>query len=186
MCRKSPAVEQNEDLFLPFQAVPDGFAKLRGEGRFAVGGLEVRPHVDQAGFGERPGVNASGHSKVAVFPFPGVVEGLERRCGGAEHHHRPRLLSPNYCRVAPVVARTLLLLVGGIVFLVHHHQSGILQGSEHRRAGADHDPRVPALDSPPLVVAFSVGQSTVQDGYRVAQACAKFLGHPGGECDLRH
>ena len=64
-----------------------------------------------------------------------------------------------------MVAEAVLLLVGNIVFLVHHDQAGGFERREHRRAGAEHRQPVTRPRLPPGAVAFAIGQSRMQHAH---------------------
>ena len=61
--------------------------------------------------------------------------------GAAGEERRPRFGRPVAGDLARVVAGIALLLVGGVVLLVDHHQAEVVHRGEDRRARADADPR---------------------------------------------
>ena len=67
------------------------------------------------------------------------------------------------CNIARVIARRFLLFVGCFVFFIDNDESEILQRREYRAARADHDPGAAGMDLVPFIVAFALGQMTVQN-----------------------
>ena len=57
---------------------------------------------------------------------------------------------------------------------------------ENRRARADHHARFSALDAMPLLGAFAVGQSRVEDSDFVSEDLMQVGGNNGSEADLRY
>ena len=72
------------------------------------------------------------------------------------------------------------------MLLVDNDQAHPLERREHRRARADHDVHLPAPDPLPLVVAFPVGETAVQDRDLRAECLAEERGGGRGQGDLRH
>ena len=85
-----------------------------------------------------------------------------------------------------MVAGCLLLFVGGIVLLVDHDQTEVVERCKERGAGTDDHFGRAFADPSPLPPAFSVGECGVED--RGLRAEAPFDGARGGGCetDLRH
>ena len=89
---------------------------------------------------------------------------FEARGGAAEQHGRLLAVAAQDGHVARMVARCLVLLVGILVLLVHDDDAQVFERRKNRAARADDDPRGPAVDLVPLVVALAVGKVAVQDG----------------------
>src|SRR2546429_7707977 len=85
-----------------------------------------------------------------------------------------------------IVAQPLLLLVGRVVLLVHHHETQPPGRCEDRRARADDDPRLAREDAPPLAPAFARPEPAVQDRHLAPEAAAHALDQLVRERDLRH
>ena len=98
------------------------------------------------------------------------VHALGARRGRAGDEHRPGVARAPGGDAAGVVARVALVLVAGVVLLVDDDQAEVGQRREDRRAGAHADPRRPAAQAHPLVVALAVGELGVQDRDGVAEA----------------
>ena len=114
------------------------------------------------------------------------VPGLRPRRGGADQQRGarpPRALGGHAARV---VARVALVLVGGVVLLVDHHEPEPLDGREHRRARPDRDPRLAGAQPPPLVVALALAERGVQQRDGVAEARLEAPDRLRGQRDLRH
>ena len=56
-----------------------------------------------------------------------------------------------------------LLFVGRFVFFIDNDESEILQRREYCAARADHDPGAAGMNLVPFIVAFALGQVTVQN-----------------------
>ena len=77
-----------------------------------------------------------------VAPALHVVERLQARRRGNQHAGGAGQPRPHHRHVAGVVDHAVLLLEGGLVLLVHHHEAEVGEGQEQRGAGADHDRRL--------------------------------------------
>ena len=65
--------------------------------------------------------------------------GLDRWCGGAQHHTGVQVLAQVDGGIAGVVARCgVLLFVAGVVLFIHYHQGEVAEGEEQGAAGAHH------------------------------------------------
>ena len=74
------------------------------------------------------------------FPRLDIEITLERRRGGAEHNGAFLESRPNDGHIAGMVARRILLLVGGFVFLIDHDQPEVFERRKNGAPGADHNP----------------------------------------------
>ena len=92
------------------------------------------------------------------------VAGLHRGRRRAEDERRAVLLRPQRDGLAGVVARRLALLVGGVVLLVDDEEARVGDGSEGRRARADHRPRRSRADAVPGLGPLALGERRVQHG----------------------
>src|SRR5438876_7562029 len=63
-----------------------------------------------------------------------------------------------------MIARSFLLLVGMLVFLVHNDEAERIDRREDRRARADDDAGTALADLVPLVMPLAGGKMAVQDG----------------------
>src|SRR5207302_1511775 len=103
----------------------------------------------------------------------GPVERLHVRRRAAEDERATRGGGAAAGDGAGMVARGgLALLVGAVVLLVDDDQAGLREGREEGAARADHHVRLPAAEALPLVVAFAIGESAVQDRDPLAQSRA--------------
>ena len=62
-----------------------------------------------------------------------------------------------------MISRRFLLFVGRFVFFIDNDESEILQRRENSAARTDHDARATGMNFVPFVVAFALGQMTVQN-----------------------
>ena len=111
---------------------------------------------------------------------------LRSRRGAAEDGDRPLERGALDGDGAGVVARVGLLLEGRVVLLVADDQPELRYRREHRRAGADHDPRLARGDSLALVAALGDGQMRVQHGDLLAEALAEATERLRRQRDLGH
>lgn len=75
--------------------------------------------------------------------------------------------------LAGMVARSLVLLVGALMLLVHDDKANVGERGEQRRARAHHHVDPPAAREVPLVEALAAGEARVQDGHVVTEAAAE-------------
>ena len=115
-----------------------------------------------------------------------IVERLERGRGGPEDHGNLRTLRAQHRQIPRRVAKALLLLVGRVVFLVHHDQAQALERSEDRRARSDDDARVARVRSAPGIAALGPGQPRMHGDHARAEAAPKSLDELRRQRDLGH
>ncbi len=132
------------------------------------------------------GARTGRESQQRVAPGAGVRVAFQGRRRGAQQRGDPTVLGPQKREVARRVAQPVLLLEGGIVFLVDDHQAQLRERSEHRQPRADQHPGVARLSVAPGTQAFAFGQVAVQRGQRhVGEARAEAPDQLGGKVDLR-
>ncbi len=116
-----------------------------------------------------------------------VLQRLERWGGAAEHHRNAGMSCAHDGQVARRVAqRSLVLLEGGIVFLVHHDQPELRHRREHRRARAEHQACLATEGAAPGEEALVVGEPRMQHRHRGIEALAEARQQLRRECDLGH
>jgi len=111
--------------------------------------------------GERPLADALGQLEkfeAGVLGVDGAPVALEGGSGGAEEQHGAGGLRAPTGDGHGLVARRGVLLVRGLVLLVHDDDAEVLHRGEQRGAGANDDPRLPAADAFPFVVALAEGE----------------------------
>ena len=72
------------------------------------------------------------------------------------------------------------------MLLVHHDEAQRRQRGEHRRASADHDPRLGAVSRAPGLAALAGGEARMQDDDAAAEAVLETLDQLRRERDLGH
>ena len=70
-----------------------------------------------------------------------------------------------------MISRCFFLFVSCFVFFIDNDESQILQRREHRATRADHNPRATGMNLVPFIVAFALGQMTVQNSDVVLRLC---------------
>ena len=156
-----------------------GAALLTRFGRLAA-------EIDQLDLGQLTTRHPAGQPQMPGETALDQRRGLHRGgCGGKNHRH-PEVLRRHQGKVAGVVARRILLFVRGVVLLVDHDQTEVLERREKRRAGADHDLR-PAFANPlPLPPAITFGEGGMEDRGLRTEALLDRARSGGCETDLRH
>ncbi len=179
-------VEEEDGLAAGADRGRDGVLEDGGEEAGERRSLADARQVDDAHLGQRPVVDAAGQLDALVLPGAGVLEGLERRRGRAEHADRSLLAGPHHRQVAGVVARAVVLLEGRVVLLVDHHDAQVLHRGEDGAADPHADAGLSPPQPQPLAVPLPVGEAAVEERHLVAEAGAKAPGQLGGERDLGH
>ena len=160
----APAIEEQDGLFLAFEALGEGLLEFLGKDLDPLDLTVLSPQVDDADDGHLPIVHAAGHLQERVFPAVDIVEAFHRRRGRTENNDGAFHLATDHGDVARVVARGFLLLVGVFVFLVHDEKAQRFDGREDGRACADDDPGAALANLLPLVVALAGTQVAVENG----------------------
>ena len=142
--------------------------------------------VDQDALGQPPLPRPRGQRQGPQALPLDVVARFQARRRRHQQGHRAGALRPHQGQVAGVVARRQVLLVGGVLLLVDHHQAEVRHRREECRARSEHHPRLAAADALPLLVAFLAGEVRMEDGE--ARPEAPFDGPRQGrhQGDLRH
>src|SRR5208282_3257588 len=109
---------------------------------------------------------ALGQRDARVAALCDIFERFQRRCRRAQYDGYGGALGSQHREIARRVAKSLLLLVGGIMLLVDHDQRELWQGRKHGGARADDDAGLTVMRGPPGVTPQRSGESRVQ--YREA------------------
>ncbi len=185
---EAAAVEEDDDLFVRFEAFLDGSTKdIRDDGISALVFLGLDAHVDDACQGEGGSVGAFGEFDELVFAESGVLEGLERGGGGAENDGALFEVAANDGEIPGVVFGRVFLFVGGFVFFIDDDETGVLEGREDGGAGSDDDAGFAGADAVPFVKTLALGKMGVEDSDLVdefVEAGLEALDGLGGEGDL--
>ena len=119
-CEPAP-VTKDQGLLPALQVFSDGVEQRRGEGT-----LQARsPHVQQAHFRKPGAADAPWQSQGLVTSAQTVVRGFQGGCGRSQDHRHPLVARAHHRHVARAVAEALLLLVGGVMFLVYDDDAGV-------------------------------------------------------------
>ena len=147
---------------------------------------ELGRHVHDGDRRQRPAGDTLGERHARPFPGLTARQSLHRGAGAPENERRAGEPCHAGRHLPRVVARGRRLLVGGLVLLVDHDESQVLERSEQRRSRTDHDPRRAGSHEIPLVVALPRRQSRVKHGDFVAEPGAEAADRLGGQRNLRH
>ena len=134
----------------------EGVEEEGGEDRRVADARGLFVHVHEMDGREGAARDAVRDARERVLAVLGVLPGFERRRGASEDGDGPLDLRAHHRDVARMVARRLVLLVGGIVFLVHDDETEVPDGREDRAARPHHHARLARADTVPLVVTLPV------------------------------
>jgi hypothetical protein len=177
------AIKEKKSLFPPRQNLAHRLGQGRGDDLQA-GAAPLLLEVDQLHLRQGLGGDPPGQGEIAVPAFPGPEIGAHRRGGGHQGHRRTGQLPPVEGHVPGLVGEAPFVLVGRVVFLVHHDEAEARQGRKHRGAGPHRHLGLPRGQAPPLIQALAVGQAAVQQGHPPPEAPAELHGHRVGEGDF--
>ncbi len=145
--RVAAAVEEQQRLPAVRDRVGDGGGERRRDPAAARRGIPA--HVDRRQRRHGAAGVARCEPQVAVAPRLGVDAGFERRGRRGQHHGGLLEAAAHHRHVAGVIAHAVVLLVGGLVFLVDDDEPEVGEGQEQRRARARHDLDVARRDAGP-------------------------------------
>ena len=124
---------------------------------------ELDAHVDDLNVRHLLVVDAAQQQVDPVFARADVGDGLERRRRRAEQANGVGQLRAIDGDIAPMIARRLVLLVGGLVLFIDDDQPQIVHRCEHRRARANHHPRLARRQRLPAVEPLALAEVAVPD-----------------------
>lgn len=108
-------------MLASFQGLSDSLLQRATDAAVQWQALHIKAqHARRAG---PPG--ALVHTQQAVAAGQGVMQGFQRRCGGAEQDRDVLLVSAYQCQVAGVVPQAFLLFIGAVVLFVDDDQAGV-------------------------------------------------------------
>ena len=146
------------------QRLPDARVERAGDGSGPPAGIDSwRPSTTSTCGRSRPSARRGSRSRGRPSQLSGRGVALPATSA------RSGFGRPPPGDLAGVVARIALLLVGGVVLLVDHHQAQVAHRGEGRRARPDADPRFAGLQALPLVAALARGQPGVEQRDAVAE-----------------
>lgn len=125
-----------------------------------------------------------GQAQQLVAAFGGVMQRLQRRRGTAEDDRYPFPAGAHHGQIAGVVAKTVLLLEGVVMFLIDDDQARVLQRGEDGRARADDDAGTAGAGVQPGVEPLAVAEIGVQNMDRYPKASPEAGQRLGGKADL--
>ena len=117
---------------------------------------------------------------------------FQRRGGGAQHHLAWLAVAAEQLgavdgQVSGGVAGTVLALVAGVVFFVHHDQAQTWQAGQHTQPGAQYDADSPGVGRQPAFQALRGSHAAVHGHHlRLPKPFGEALLKLGGEVDFRH
>ncbi len=184
--RVTAPVEEKDRLLLFGEAIAQRIRQHRGEERLAL--LELCAQIHDLDLRQRAIADPVRHrdERVGLHDRLGGGEvALDRRSRAAEHQRRFAQPGTLHRQLLRIVARRLLLLIGGFVLLIHHDQPDIRYRRKDRGARPDHDPRLAALHAPPLVVPFALREFGVQHRDLLPEPPRKYVHDLRRQGDLR-
>ena len=180
------AAVEEQDALLP---TPQVLLQLPAQGcadHAAVSGADLLPHVGDDHPGQGLPVEPGAEDHFLIHPPLGLIGGLHRRRGGAQHQHRVLLGTQELGHVPGVIPGRVLGLVAALVLLVQNDHPQVLQRGEDRAPGPQDDVHLSPADALPLVVALRHPQAAVEHHHPAPEVGGKFCHHLGGQGDLRH
>ena len=181
---KTAPIQQNDRLLTAFEPPCHGFPQRRAQDRLGAVRCINFAHVDDTHVGERPIEDALLERDELVPPALRVLIALEGGRGGAEKRHRLRMSCPHHGDVSSVIARTLLLFVRAVVFLVDDDEAEALDRRENCGARADDDVDVAATDALPLVVTLAIREAAMLNCHALAERAPEAAGNRRRERDF--
>jgi hypothetical protein len=118
-----PAPVEKQERLLPLrQRLPERFDKCMREQRRPALFVPLSPHIDHLDAGQGAVVHAGGECEVAVPAAFGLKKGLDPGRCRTKDHCGPRQSSTDQGHIPRVIPQAVVLLVGGVVFLIHDDQ----------------------------------------------------------------
>ncbi len=173
--RVAAPVEEQERLFPALDPRADGGDKGRADP--AVGFQLFGAHVDGAHFRQFRRPEARCQVDPRILARLGVHPGFQAGRRRSQHHLCVAQRCAQDRHVARVVKSAILLLVGGVVFLIHHDQPKIAERQEKRRPRADDKADAALARHPPQPPPFGLRHP----GMPFARTRAKAILHPRKE-----
>ena len=180
------AIEQYEHLLAPVEPLLERGGKCAADHHVRPGVGIFLPHVDDSNRRQRAVAHAARERHMRVLAGERMLIALHRWGRGPQHHEGPERLPANNRHISAVIARRLLLLVGGVVLLVHDNQAKVAERSEHRGASTDHHVDATVADTLPLVVPFPIGKPAVLNRDPRAKRRSEQRDHRRCQGNLRH
>ena len=176
------AVQEHDDLSAGAEMFGD---RLHGGLRYALIG-RMAPEVDERHLW-RPCAAGTFRQRYALVAALGdVFERFQRGGRRAENDRHGGALGAQHREIARRIAKPLLLLVRGIVFLIDDDEREIRQRGEYGRASADHDAGLAVVGHPPGVASLGSRESRVQYCESAVKAPLKSIDELRSQRDFRH
>ena len=125
----------------------------------AVRGQAFVAHVNGAHLGQFGGAETGAQIQPRIFALFGIDPAFQTGRGRGQHHLCPADRRAQHSHVAGIVKNALLLLVGGIVFLIDDDQPQMLKWQEQRRPRPHHHLRRSFAQHAPQAAAFGLGDA---------------------------
>ena len=177
---EAAAVEKYQHLLAGGEGLGDGLLHRPGDARVQWPALHVQ--AQEARLAGAAGALCQLEQGIAAGV--GVVQAFQRRCSRAEDDGHVFLARAHQRQVAGVVAQTLLLFIGGVVFFVDDDQPRVLHRREQSRAGADDDVGLAIACRQPGVEALAVVDRRMQQGDTCIEAAGETVEGLWAEVDL--
>ena len=178
---KAAAVDEHQDLIAALEVFADQLGQRAGEAAFQWATADVEA-LEGWGLGI---AGANGQAQVPVAALLHVVQALERWRRRAEDHRDLFQMAAVDREIPRVVAQTVLLFIGKVVFLIDDDQAGPRQRGEDRRAGTNNNGCVAVAGSDPGIQSLAIIQAGMENHHRCAEALLKAAQGLGGQADLR-
>jgi hypothetical protein len=114
-----------------------------------------------------------------------IFQGFQGWSGRAENDRHAGAARTHDGEVARRIAKSFMLLVRRVVFLIDDDQLELEHRGEHRGARADDDSRLAAVRRTPCIAPFAVGESGVHDRHTRTETAAKAIDELRRQGDFR-
>ena len=182
--REPTTVQEQDRLAATSQRLGQGPSEGPRENEPPASARELLVHVDDLDRGKWPPRDSIGQDQSLDLSPVGPEARLDVGRGGPEQEWAARLTRAQERDIARVVAEAVVALVGRIMLLVEHDQTGVRNRCEDRRASSDDDGASPLPDLAPLIEALPAGESAVQDGDPLVEPRSKAIHDLVRERDL--
>ncbi len=165
--REPAAIQKQNCLFAFFQPICNGGSQFFRENSNRLFFSAFLPKIDNTHERHLLFVHALGESGEAIFADHRVVIAFERWRSASKDNYTLLDLGAHHRDIARVITGRFLLLVSRFVFFIDHDEPEIFQRRENRAARADYNTRTAGMNFVPFIVAFALGQMTVQHRDRI-------------------
>jgi hypothetical protein len=183
---KAAAIQEKNGLVPGLKVFPDRVEQSGADNPSCVIQVLIPLHVNHFHRRQRSVLDPDGHGDEMIPPGLTILVGLNRRGAGPEQNREVLRARPHHGRVAGLVARSCILLVGVVVLLVNDDQAEPRERGKERGTRTDHQVHGPACHPHPLIIPLPGAKATVISRHPVPEPRPKKAFHIKRERDLRN